>query len=824
MKKLLIFALAAMGMVACVKEEVTLLPQGDAISFESAFIDNATRAAVDPSTTTATLNGFNVWGFVKEYDGVIFDGVNVTKNNDVWSYDGTQYWVPNQPYYFAALAPMNSANWGISKATDAAAKLGLGTVDFTNVDGTEDLLYAKEMMTSKGLNEPNGAVKFQFQHLLSKVKFTFKNGFPTETASIKVTNVKMTVPQEAEIDLAQADYSKAWTSYANTTTLSFGDVEKLAYTQSADVDYERLTIPAPAAQSYTVTFDVELFMGSQSVYTVAKTSVVTGAELEMGKAYNFSAEINPANLELEEIVFDVTAVEGWDAADNNLYVGETVGVSTAAELVAAIADEDVTAVVLTEDIDLGSTSITRAEANVTVEKKDFTIDGDGNTLTYTGSNRVIDFVANNNVIKNATIKNLTINITSSYCERGINFNNANGTLLIENVTFEGTAPTYAVNFPAKATGARATIKDSKLVGNIALNVWSENMKIDVINSELISVDDVDAEGYAAVVLNNDSNNAAEGTVINIEGGKITAKNQDGEPGIAVYNATETGKINVSETTEVVGAEKVQVAIVDFGTNQFYSMVSLQDAIDYVANNNNGKVRLTRDIELTKGVNVPQGATVEINLDGKTIRGVDNTEANFEIIKNAGNLTLVGGKLTVEATINSGWNRYSAVIANVVGGNLTVKGGVEIEHLGGTDMAYGIDNLTNGKGTYAVTTIEDATIKSPYRAVRQFLNGVEATNELYVKSGAELIGANKSIFFHDPSAKANTGKLVVEAGAELNGDVYLFVTEGSTEWPVEVSIAEAALVGESEVLSANVPAGYAVINDNGTWKVVENADL
>ena len=98
---------------------------------------------------------------------------------------------------------------------------------------------------------------------------------------------------------------------------------------------------------------------------------------------------------------------------------------------------------------------------------------------------MIDFVANNNVIKNATIKNLTINITSSYCERGINFNNANGTLLIENVTFEGTAPTYAVNFPAKAAGARATIKDSKLVGNIALNVWSENMKIDVSTLSLL---------------------------------------------------------------------------------------------------------------------------------------------------------------------------------------------------------------------------------------------------------------------------------------------------------------------------------------------------
>ena len=196
MKKLLVVALAAFAMLACVNEEVTELPQGDAISFESAFIDNATRAAEDPSITTATLNGFKVWGFVKAYNGVIFDGVEVEKTGGVWGYEGTQYWVPNNNYYFAALAPMNGS-WVLAdddKAIGDDAKLGLGTITFTNNNGTEDLLYAKEMMLSKGLNEPNGAVKFQFQHLLSKVKFTFKNGFPTETASIKVTNVKMAVP------------------------------------------------------------------------------------------------------------------------------------------------------------------------------------------------------------------------------------------------------------------------------------------------------------------------------------------------------------------------------------------------------------------------------------------------------------------------------------------------------------------------------------------------------------------------------------------------------------------------------------------------------
>ena len=823
MKKLLVFALAAVSMVACMKEETTLLPQGDAISFDSAFIDNATRAAVDPSTTTASLDGFKVWGFVNEYDGTIFDGTEVKKVGGAWSYQGTQYWVPGQSFYFAALAPMSSANWRVTKATGDDAKLGLGTVSFENVNGTEDLLYAKEMkVANSDLNVDNGPVKFQFQHLLSKVKFTFTNGFPTETASIKVTDVKMVVPHEATIDLAQADYAKAWTLGAGTTTLAFGDVEKLACNQRAEVAHERLTIPAADTQEYDITFTVELFMGAQSVYTKDMSSKVSGYELAMGNAYNFTAVINAESLQLENIVFEVEVVKDWvSAGEQDVYVGETAAVADANELMAAIADPAVTAVVLTEDIDLGSTTITRAEDEaVEVKKQYFTIDGNGKTLTYNGSGRVIDFVKGD-VVKNATIKNLTINIASSYCERGINFNNANGTLVVENVTFAGTAPTYAINFPSSANGADVTIKNSYLRGNIALNVWGKDMTINAYNTEFVSVDNTEVEGYSAVKLNNNGSTSAEGTIINIEGGKIIARDENDEPSTATYNATVTGVINVSETTEVVGTLALeQVAIVDYGTNQFYGMSSLQAAIDKVVEGKSGRVVLTKNIELTEGVNVPKGATVEIDLNGKTITGYDASDKSYGLITNYGNLTVKNGTLTLKAEKNREWNAYSSVISNNPGGNLVVEN-VTIEHLGGTDMAYGIDNLTNGKGTSAIVTVnEGAVVKSTYRAIRQFLNGIEATNELTVNAGAVIEGRNKSIWMQDPSKNANTGKLVVNEGATLKGDVYLFVTAGSTEWPVEVSIAESALAGESEVLTGNVPAGYIVIKENGAYVVAE----
>ena len=279
--------------------------------------------------------------------------------------------------------------------------------------------------------------------------------------------------------------------------------------------------------------------------------------------------------------------------------------------------------------------------------------------------------------------------------------------------------------------------------------------------------------------------------------------------VAVYD--ENAKVwNIAEAYAKVGETKY---------------TSLNDAVTEALKLENVSIVVLRDTEMG-AVTVPNGKTITIDLNGKTITGVDTATGSYGLITNKANLTVKGpGAIELSATNDRDWNAYSSVISNTVGGNLIVEGGAVLEHLGGTDMAYGIDNLTNGKGTSAVTTIKDATVISTYRAVRQFLNGIEATNELYVEEGAVITGANKSIWMQDPSAKLNTGKLVVEEGAELNGDVYLFVTAGSEAWPVEVSIADSALAGESTVMTGNVPAGYTVENVDGIWMVIawENID-
>ena len=409
MKKLLLVALAAVGLASCVQnEELAVASNTSAIAFGDSFVYNATTKA-DPTTDTSNIDNFDVWAFMEEVGGTVLTDEDVTKSGNAWGYTNIQYWAPNRTYYFAALSPMNSANVTETLATDtAAAKLGLGEIEFTNVDGTEDLLYAKEKVTAKGVealaSEGMPAVKMQFQHLLSKVKFTFKNGFTTDNMSVIVKNVRMSVPKSGTIDLAVADYTKGWELGTESLTLQFGDVANtLTFTdKSASTVDTRFTIPAASTQEYTVTFDVEVKAGTVSAFTeLNKTATIKGYALEMGKAYNFVAQINAASFGLQPIVF-TAEVDEWVPQTPDPAVGHYV--STAAELEAKVngATEDVT-VCLGDDI-VGNVSLTqKANVDVIIEGNGYNYDG---VISIFGA-------ARHNGKESLTIKNINFATTST---------------------------------------------------------------------------------------------------------------------------------------------------------------------------------------------------------------------------------------------------------------------------------------------------------------------------------------------------------------------------------------------------------------------------
>ena len=377
MKKLFISVLAIAGVVACTQEQ-TLVQQGPApMEFGAAFVENATRAdkAADPSITTATITGFDVWGFMDSAEGVVFMDEDVTGSQGNFTYVNTQYWAPGHNYYFAALAPMNSKNVTETLASGDAAKLGLGTIKFNVTDGAEDLLYsAVGPIASPAANattvEP---VKFQFNHMLSKVKFSFTNGFDNDNAYIDVKNIKMVVPKTGTIDLAVADWwsTNQWVLDGTTTEIAFGDAcnrtVRNGKQESAD---ERIILPADATQKYTVTFDVVFYQGAKVAYEGKKTVTIENVALEIGKAYNFKAELNASNVtadgsELLPIVFDVEEVKDWVTAET-----PDVNVQEAELRAALLLGGEVT---LTEDLVITEPLVVGAGVSSVINLNDFDI-------------------------------------------------------------------------------------------------------------------------------------------------------------------------------------------------------------------------------------------------------------------------------------------------------------------------------------------------------------------------------------------------------------------------------------------------------------------
>ena len=607
MKKLFVSVLAIASMVACMNEETVRLQDPAAIGFEANWVENATRAneAVDPSTTTDSLTGFKVWGFMDSVDGKVFEGEEVTGSKGNFTYNNIAYWLPGHTYYFAALAPIGG-NWALN--TEAANFYGAGILNFLNIDGTEDLLYAANVESAPALGEAK-TVNFTFSHLLSKVKFTFTNGFTNENMYIDVKNVRIVnAPLGGSIDLAVENWwdNDDWQLTQDKVELAFGDAcAKTPMGETQVAANERLTIPASAEYEYKVMFEVALYMGDVLAYEGTKTSYVKGVALEMGKAYNFTATLNASNFteegkELMPIVFDVVEVKDWVEAGN---------VTT----------------VLPENIS-GLTLVTDAVSEHTM-KLQGSFDGAGHTLTATG----VDVIANTarfieatapSTISNVKIDGANVN-NNGFGIRGI-YTIGSGDITIDNVEIVNC--TYAINAnnAGNLTVLNSTLQGWNSYGSTTLNYF-ENVKfIDGTYHNFRPYNDT-------VCKNCDF---AEGVVIDlsclVEGAEVTFIDCTvaGRPLTKLEGATVAVTEAPAKAGIVENIEFVQNVTID-GGNFFTRGLYFTKGGVYNVNN-----VIVNDVVYALNVNTT--ADVVLNVSNSTLEGWtsfgNSTEATFNNVK------------------------------------------------------------------------------------------------------------------------------------------------------------------------------------------------
>lgn len=335
MKKFILPLIAIAAFASCSKDNI-IDENRQVIRFDAPFINNATKA-IDPSYSDANpINEFQVWGTVKGTQNTVglfaTNGYGATVTRDgagdgfPFACDETEYWLPSAEYNFYAIA-------GAGDKVTLTNGVPTAITRYT-ADGTTDLIYAQSASIKTtaaatpedgSLNE-NGCVAFSFDHLLSKVKFTFTNGFPANSdVSLRVKNIAIT----NAISLANYTISsKTWTAL-NVASQSFGHgvaadatevVDALAIepNQSVTSNYERMLIPGN--RSWTVQFDVEYLKQDingkwQVVASESKKQATVTTTFTAGYSYNLTATITSQFKEITFTVDETAGINGFENGD-----------------------------------------------------------------------------------------------------------------------------------------------------------------------------------------------------------------------------------------------------------------------------------------------------------------------------------------------------------------------------------------------------------------------------------------------------------------------------------------------------------------------------
>ncbi len=323
MKKIFIAILAAATIASCSNEDTVNVDNGALIGFGKVFVENSTRA----NDLAAGNFDFGVYGLVEKggNNALIFDNQKVAADG---TYSPAQYWIAAAQYYFTAIAPKTNANW--SYATTTAHT---GTITFNNKDAAanQDLLFAyvKPNVTPEQITSDPGAVGFTFNHMLSRVRFTFTNGFGAgSNIKLEVKGVTITdAYASAELAVADGAPAAAWSNFGTTFSKNFGQVGGATLatltdegaTMSASTEHFYLI---PANKTYNVTFTVDLYQAGVKLDTYSRTATIPATEMKSGMSYDIKTTLTDQNTsddgKLYPIEFNVTSVKGWGDTYNEV--------------------------------------------------------------------------------------------------------------------------------------------------------------------------------------------------------------------------------------------------------------------------------------------------------------------------------------------------------------------------------------------------------------------------------------------------------------------------------------------------------------------------
>ena len=572
---------------------------------------------------------------------------------------------------------------------------------------------------------------------------------------------------------------------------------------------------------------------------------------------------NDAQGKRADISFKVEAVQGNA-------VNETV--TNVAQLQASL-DLGVDNITLANDITLDDKTTL-----VVPQGKEVTLNLNGNTITGTTHKSV------GHVVKNEGTLTIVGGTISSTAANGGSAIANSGTLTVVDATLngarnaDGSWPSYTVNNTGVMTVNNSTITSyhgAVASYNAGAVLTLNNCEIDMVGIPGFTSHGIYTYNDGQVIVNGGTyaNKAADqaasgASVINgnvvINSGNFSGRleNYYGTP--VIKGGTFTVKPNAKFVSEG--------HIVNDNGNGTWSVLSgvtvgtvdaLNNAIATVENG--ATIVLSADIAPEDKVIIPEGKTVTIDLNGKTVNGgyqAGSTSKHIYAFENRGHLTLKNGTVNARGVSNYG----TLVVESGTYNAIDTNGG-------GSIWAYtGSETIINGGEFYAadVTTSPAATTLNVASGAKATINGgkfYSNANQTYgIISSGELI-INDCEIYADHGVVSSSGTLVVNGGkfvqrgnlvqtsslfyitsgtTTITGGTFNFNVEGKLDsgLPVYCAGGSVAISGGTftgyvtEMISSwggtgsasvtggtfdkdpvYVADGYKAVENNGVWTVV-----
>ena len=293
-KSILMLGLAVAAMTSCTNDEVVEMNQNNVIKFEN-FVNKGTR--VVDNVTTSSLKKIYVFGYRENLVDPVF-------NNQLFSFTGSGdvtssvFWV-DDTYFFGAYAD------GGNGSEIATTGSGVPTVSFTSggvlsfndyvVDDAKDLVAAVPAeVDNTGL--ANLPVALTFNHLLSKIKFTFKNTNPN-SLTMKVSEISLSaIPNKGDWTSSSAT---EWTNPEGSVELTFPGTTSNVAVNGSYVSIEHLVLPQTLNANVKANFTIEYYnaeseLVDRDLYSVSLLGDGQNPVLstwEPGKVYNYYSDM-----------------------------------------------------------------------------------------------------------------------------------------------------------------------------------------------------------------------------------------------------------------------------------------------------------------------------------------------------------------------------------------------------------------------------------------------------------------------------------------------------------------------------------------------------